>query len=155
MEMNLKFKELKKYISVLDRVSFCMRETLRYENYRFLSDVPDKYDELFVYGIGMIESEFEIENPEYMFDVKEKDIGGTFYFAKCIEVVLAEKPRNEFPLECTFNEYAYAGTRFPLLVDSDKALNTSNEIDEKKFFEAVEIFCNEFPEEKRDSNEAK
>lgn len=35
MEMNLRFKELKKYISVLDRVSICMRETLRYENYRF------------------------------------------------------------------------------------------------------------------------
>lgn len=50
---------------------------------------------------------------------------------------------------------AYAGTRFPLLVDPDKALNTSNEIDEKKFFEAVEVFCKEFPEEKRDGNEAK
>lgn len=155
MEMNLKFKELKKYISVLDRVSICMRETLRYENYRFLRDLPDKYDELYVYGIGMIDSEFEIENPEYMLDVKEKDICGKFYFAKCIEVVLAEKPRDEFPLECTFNEYAYVGTRFPLLADSDKALNTSNEIDEKKFFEAVEVFCKEFPEEKRDSNEAK
>ena len=68
---------------------------------------------------------------------------------------MAEKPRNEFPLESTFNEYAYAGTRFPLLVDSDKALNMSNEIDEKKFFEAVEVFCKEFPEEKRNSNETK
>lgn len=155
MEMNLKFKELKKYISVLDRISICMRETLRYENYRFLSDVPDKYDELYVYGIGMIDSEFDIENPEHMLDVKEKDICEKFYFAKCIEVVLAEKPRNEFLPECTFNEYAYARTRFPLFVDSNKAVNTSNEIDEKKFFEAVEVFCKEFPEEKRESNEAK
>lgn len=155
MEMNLRFKELKKYISVLDRVSICMRETLRYKNYRFLCDVPDKYDEFYVYGIGMIDSEFDIENPEYMLDVKEKDICKKFYFAKCIEVVLAEKPRNEFPLESTFNEYAYAGTRLPLLVDSDKALNMSNEIDEKKFFEAVEVFCKEFPEEKRNSNETK
>ena len=64
MEMNLKFKELKKYISVLDRVSICMRGTLRYENYRFLRDVPNKYDELYIYGIGMIDSEFDIENPE-------------------------------------------------------------------------------------------
>ena len=64
MEMNLKFKKLKKYISVIDRVSICMRETLRYENYRFLRDVPEKYDELYVYGIGMIDSEFKIENPE-------------------------------------------------------------------------------------------
>ncbi len=68
---------------------------------------------------------------------------------------MAEKPRDEFPLKCTFNEYAYAGTRFPLLGDLGKAANTSNEIDEKKFFEAVEVFWKEFPEEKRDSNEAK
>lgn len=37
----------------------------------------------------------------------------------------------------------------------DRMANMSNEIDEKKFFEAVEVFCKEFPEEKRNSNETK
>ena len=59
-----------------------MRETLRYENYRFLRDVPDKYDEFYVYGIGMIDSEFDIENPEHMLDVKEKDICKKVLFCK-------------------------------------------------------------------------
>lgn len=39
----------------------------------------------------MIDSEFKIENPEYMLDVKEKDICEKFYFAKCIEVVFGRK----------------------------------------------------------------
>ena len=99
MEMNLKFKELKKYISVIDRLSICMRENLIYENYRFLRDVPSKYDELYVYGIGIIDSEFDIDNPENMFDVKEKDMGEKFYLVKCIEVMVSEKPRDEFPLD--------------------------------------------------------
>ena len=117
MERNLKFKELKKYISVLDRVSICRRETLRSENYHFISDIPDQYDELYVYGIGMINGEFIIEKPEHLIGVREEDRCGKFCFVKCIEIVLAEKPRNEFPPECTFQEYAYVGTRFPCSVD--------------------------------------
>ena len=64
----MKFKEIKKYISAIDRVSICMYETLRYENYRFIRRVPDKYDEYYVYGIGLIESEFEIEEAKEYFE---------------------------------------------------------------------------------------
>ncbi|MCI8997080.1 MAG: hypothetical protein HFI30_15635 [Lachnospiraceae bacterium] len=38
-----------------------MHETLRYENYRFIGRVPEEYNEYLVFGIGMIESEFLIE----------------------------------------------------------------------------------------------
>lgn len=106
MEMNLEFKELRKYISSIDRISICMEETKRYENYRYIRDIPDKYDQLYVYGIGMIESEFEINDPFDLAGVKEEDIGKDFYFAKCIEILLSEKPRNTFFSRGTVNSFA-------------------------------------------------
>ena len=45
MSMNMKFKELKPYISVIDRISMCTRETLGYENYSNVSYIPEKYDD--------------------------------------------------------------------------------------------------------------
>ncbi|MDY3773567.1 MAG: hypothetical protein SO023_00460 [Eubacterium sp.] len=101
MKMNLKFKELKKYISSIDRLSICIRDNLRYENYRYVREVPNKYDELFVYGIGIIESEFKIKDPGDMVDIKLQDRHASFYFTKCIEIILSEKPRDEFFFECT------------------------------------------------------
>ena len=41
MSMNMKFKELKPYISVIDRISMCTRETLGYENSSNVSYIPD------------------------------------------------------------------------------------------------------------------
>lgn len=55
--MNLKVKDLRNYVSRIDRISICQKETLNYENYSCMEEVPDKYDEYYVYGIGMIESE--------------------------------------------------------------------------------------------------
>ena len=43
-----------------------MEETHRNENFIRLRDVPDTYDEYYVYGIGMIESEFyQLSKYEY------------------------------------------------------------------------------------------
>ena len=61
------FGTLRKYISRIDRLSICMLETKEYSNYVFLKDVPDRYDDLYVYGIGMIESEF-YQVQEQVFD---------------------------------------------------------------------------------------
>ena len=55
----LKFKELRKYVSKIDRLSVCQKEDLSYNNYRIMEDVPTSYDEYYVYGIGMIDSEFQ------------------------------------------------------------------------------------------------
>ncbi len=79
--MNLKFKDIKKYISLIDRLSICNKETLQYHNYKCMKEVPDMYDELYVYGIGNIESDF-IED-------------GNEIWARCIEIMLSEKPRFE------------------------------------------------------------
>ena len=54
----MKFKEFRKYISKIDRVSICNNDTLAYRNYQFIEDVPDDYDEMYFYGVGMIKSEF-------------------------------------------------------------------------------------------------
>ena len=43
-------------ISKIDRLSICNKETLQYENYWFLDQVPDKYDEMYLYGVGMLKS---------------------------------------------------------------------------------------------------
>lgn len=112
MAMTLKFKELKKYISTLDRLSICMRETLNYENYHYMRDVPDKYDEYYVYGIGRIKSEFKIEKELNKSDVRGNKINDKYFLGECLEVMLAQKPRDEFSDACTWSEYAYAETRY-------------------------------------------
>lgn len=93
MQQQLKFKQLKNYISVVDRISICNKETLNYENYRNIRQVPDLYDELYVCGIGIILSEFEIDDLQNMCDIEEKYIGERFYFAKCIEILVSENSR--------------------------------------------------------------
>ena len=96
---SLKFGEFRKYVSVIDRISICIRETQQYKNYRFIRDVPASCDSLFVYGVGMIESEFPVteDTPESQIDGKRTD--NNHFFAHCIEIVLAERPRDEFSAE--------------------------------------------------------
>lgn len=93
--MNIQFKEFKKYVSIIDRVSICMKETLQYDNYRYMRDVPEKYDDYYLSGVGLIESEFKIDESTLESELKGKDIGNGYYFAKCIEIVLCEVPRDE------------------------------------------------------------
>ena len=77
------FRTLRKYISQIDRVSICIKETLEYSNYLFLKDVPECYDDLFVFGIGIIESEFFEGTGD-----REKKV-----FLSCIEIMLAKEPK--------------------------------------------------------------
>ena len=80
---NLKFKDIKKYIAVFAApISVCMIETLDYENYWEIGDIPDnKYDDFYLYGIGQIQSEF------YNKCLKKDD------FCYCIEIMLSKTPR--------------------------------------------------------------
>ena len=55
----LKFKDFRELVSKIDRVSVCTAETFSYENYKCIEDVPDKYNEKFVIGVGVIDSEVE------------------------------------------------------------------------------------------------
>ena len=95
----MRFGELRKYISKIDRVSICMMETLEYKNFQFISQVPSSYDELYVYGIGRIQSEFparEARDAAFMaFDGKVPDDKlDEIILAECIEIMLSEEPRD-------------------------------------------------------------
>ena len=94
MSINIKFKDMRAYISKIDRISICDKETLSYENYRFISDVPDgKYDEMYLYGIGMIDSEFKLTDAPLEPSLHEDMISDTEYIAKCIEIMLSKYPK--------------------------------------------------------------
>lgn len=93
--MGLKFGELRKYISRIDRTAVCFHETMNYETYRFASNIPDKYDDLYVVGFGISELEFDADEFTPPDVIERSRIGENSYLAKCIEVTVAQKPREE------------------------------------------------------------
>lgn len=59
--MAIRFKEIKKYIARNNRISLCFEDG-HYHDYLMLSDIPDqKYDSLYVHGIGMADVEFSMD----------------------------------------------------------------------------------------------
>ena len=93
-EIKMKFKDIRPYISNIDRVSICDKDTLSYVNYQFISDVPESYDDLYLYGIGRIESEFPA-NQAIDAAVKQgvDPTGSEIIYAECIEFMLSKEPR--------------------------------------------------------------
>ena len=93
-EIKMKFKDIRPYISNIDRVSICDKDTLSYVNYQFISDVPESYDDLYLYGIGRIESEFPA-NKAIDAAVKQgvDPTGSEIIYAECIEFMLSKEPR--------------------------------------------------------------
>lgn len=73
------FGEIRKLCSRMDRISVCNAETLQYENFPSIRDVPHTYDAWYVWGIGGVESEFEKE--------------GHMEILPCLELLVLEKPR--------------------------------------------------------------
>ena len=59
---DIRFGEIREYCSCIDRVSICMKEILCYENFKYIRQVPDTYDELYLYSFGIILGEFPSEN---------------------------------------------------------------------------------------------
>ena len=88
---DITFKELRNYLSVTDRLSICMMETSCYENFLFLKDVPHTYDDYYVYGIGMIESEFYQINNKYEYAVSGKQ--EELVLVNCMEIRLSQEPK--------------------------------------------------------------
>lgn len=75
------FGTLRKYVSVIAPVSIYFYETSAYENYELIREVPAEYDSLFLYGVGLIESEIG----------DRRD----WKFKQCIEIVLSKEPRTD------------------------------------------------------------
>lgn len=78
--MKTKFSDIRKYIAIYDPVSICIYETGDFENYFEMRSVPEKYDNMFLYGIGKFESSF-INNK------------GEEVWCQCTEIVLSYNPR--------------------------------------------------------------
>ncbi len=77
---DIKFKDIRNLLSRIDKISICDKESLQYNNYFNINEVPESCDELYVHGIGIIDS--EIEN-----DVKKG-------FEKHIEIVTFKLPKS-------------------------------------------------------------
>ena len=90
--MAIKFKELRKYISRVNRLSICFDDGY-YEDYHLISDIPEgKYDDLYLYGIGMVDAEFPKDvyatpTESETFNCKE------FFIGHALEIVLHTEDR--------------------------------------------------------------
>ena len=106
--MAIKFRELKKYLSRVDRLSICL-ENGYYDNYALVSDIPEgKYDELYVFGVGMVDVEFSLDVYSEHIELPKvisKDLG--FFLGSALEIVVCEEPRDIIRLkndELTFGD---------------------------------------------------
>lgn len=79
------FGTIRKYVSKIDRVSICNAQTLQYENYLSIEEVPHDYDRYYLYGFGLIESEFG--DDRYAPDRSR--------FKTCVEIRISERPRRD------------------------------------------------------------
>lgn len=91
---NLKFKELRRYISYIDRLSICFKEILDYETYQFIRDVPETFDDYYVYGIGTNDCEF-VTYPDYFNGIRDVGKCKSFDVTRCIEILISKTPRTQ------------------------------------------------------------
>ena len=93
--MAIQFKEIRQYLARNVRLSICFEDGY-YHDYLMISDIPaEKYKDLYVYGVGMIDVEFSKD-----IYVSPKDLDGVITSTKddtiepAIEIVLHEAPRD-------------------------------------------------------------
>ena len=93
--MAIQFKEIRQYLARNARLSICFEDGY-YHDYLMISDIPaEKYKDLYVYGVGMIDVEFSMD-----IYVSPKDLDGVITSTKddtiepAIEIVLHEAPRD-------------------------------------------------------------
>lgn len=87
-EKGLEFGDLRDYLQIGGNFSVVLREGWSSEAYEWRDDIPDKYNGMFVYGIGMEDNPKEMENPRY------KNLSETFLVKRMV-LVLSETPRQD------------------------------------------------------------
>lgn len=126
--MAIQFKELKACISRVVRISICFLDG-HYDNYTLISDIPEgKYDDLYIYGIGMIDVEF----PRDVYGESKAESFGSIkaseVFIGCgLEIVLTEEPRDDIRprrreeglLFSDVKEYLQFGRHFSVVMKED------------------------------------
>ena len=94
--MAIKFKEIRRFLARNTRLSICFLDGY-YHNYLLVSDIPAlEYDELYVYGVGMIDVKFSLDIYSEPDEINgEVNISGRdFTMQPAIEIVLSDNPRN-------------------------------------------------------------
>ena len=93
--MAIQFKEIQQYLARNTRLSICFEDG-SYHDYLILSDIPaKKYNDLYVYGVGMIDVEFSRD----LYAPSEEPVGVVTstkddMMEPAIEIVLHEDPRD-------------------------------------------------------------
>ena len=93
--MAIQFKEIRQYLARNTRLSICFEDG-SYHDYLILSDIPaKKYNDLYVYGVGMIDVEFSRD----LYAPSEEPVGVVTstkddMMEPAIEIVLHEDPRD-------------------------------------------------------------
>lgn len=82
---DLVFRDLRSYLQIGRHFSVVNREEWSYELYEYRNDIPEKYDNMYVYGIGME------DNPTIEESLRELEYGT--YLKKRMAIVLSDKPR--------------------------------------------------------------
>lgn len=139
--MAIRFKEIKKYIARDNRISLLFEEGY-YHDYLMLSDIPDqKYDNLYVHGIGMADVEFSLD-----VYTKPRELDGAIKGTKddgiksAIEILLEENPReierstDEYLLFKDLKPYLQVGRNFSVVNRedwSDESYEYRHDIPEK------------------------
>ena len=82
---NLTFKDLKPYLQVIGEFNIVNKLDWSDESYKCRENIPEKYDNMYVYGIGM----------EYNPDLEEtyRKLKYDTHFNKRMVLVLSDKPR--------------------------------------------------------------
>lgn len=97
MIMAIQFKEIRQYLARNARLSICFEDGC-YHDYLMISDIPaEKYKDLYVYGIGMVDVEFSKDiytSPQNLDDTNSSIKIKECTFEPAIESVLRETPRD-------------------------------------------------------------
>ncbi len=95
--MAIQFKEIRQYLARNTRLSICFEDGY-YRDYLMISDIPtEKYKDLYVYGIGMIDVEFSKDvytSPQNLDDTNSSIKMKECTFEPAIEIVLHKTPRD-------------------------------------------------------------
>ena len=95
--MAIQFKEIRQYLARNARLSICFEDGY-YHDYLMISDIPaEKYKDLYVYGIGMIDVEFSKDiytSPQNLDDTSSSIKIKECTFEPAIEIVLHKIPRD-------------------------------------------------------------
>lgn len=95
--MAIQFKEIRQYLARNTRLSICFEDGC-YHDYLMISDIPtEKYKDLYVYGIGMIDVEFSKDiytSPQNLDDTNSSIKIKECTFEPAIEIVLHKTPRD-------------------------------------------------------------